>query len=77
MSVSHEDNKELLVRAMNKGIIGVDNSAPANMVTAPNINAPFGALAFIRPKAIEVLTAPRVADKLAVASKMVTGATKL
>lgn len=38
-------------------------------VTAPNINVPLGALNYIRPKAIEVLTAPRVSDKIAAAQK--------
>lgn len=67
-SIAHKDNAELFARVMNKGIIGFDkvnNAAPANFVTAPNINAPFGALSYIRPQAVEVLTAPQVADKLA------------
>lgn len=71
-SIADMENKELLVRAMNKGIIGVESkvsNAAANWVSTPNINAPFGALAYIRPQAIEVLTAPRVADRLAAPSK--------
>lgn len=67
-SIAHSDNKELFARVQNKGIIGFDrvsNAAPANFITQPNINAPFGALAYIRPQAVEVLTAPMVADKLA------------
>ncbi len=70
-SIAHGDNKDLLSRVMNKGIITVEkayNAAPA-MITTPNINAPFGALAYIRPRAVEVLTAPRVADRLAMAEK--------
>lgn len=69
-SLAHADNKELFARVQNKGIVTVEvmNAAPAS-VTAPNINAPFGALAYIRPKAVEILTAPRVADKIAQAEK--------
>ena len=56
------------LRALNaKGIIRVDNDA--NAVFPANINAPIGALAYIRPKAVDALTAPRVADKIAAASK--------
>lgn len=72
VSLAHADNKELLARVKNKGIVTVDsrsqNAAPA-MITAPNLNAPIGALAYIRPKAVEVLTAPRVSDRIAVAQK--------
>lgn len=71
-SIAHSDNKELFARVQNKGIVTVDkvnNAAPANFITQPNINAPFGALAYIRPQAVEVLTAPQVADKLAAPSK--------
>ena len=66
-SIAHSDNKELFARVSNKGIIVAEtkmfNAGPA--ITTPNIQAPFGALAYIRPKAVEVLTAPRVADRLA------------
>lgn len=66
-SLTAFENKELLAKVMNKGIIGVDtrvqNAAP--WVSTPNINAPYGSLAFIRPKAVEVLTAPQVSDRLA------------
>lgn len=69
-SIAHSDNQKLLTRAMNKGIIGVDKTFnSANMVTTPNIQAPLGALTYIRPRAVEVLTAPRVADKVAPAEK--------
>lgn len=63
-SLAHADNKDLLAMVKNKGIVAVENALPA-MISTPNINAPFGALAFIRPKAVEILTAPRVADRLA------------
>ena len=70
-SLASAENKELLAKVQNKGIVTVDgrsqNAAP--MITTPNLNAPFGALAYIRPKAVEVLTAPRVADRLARAQK--------
>lgn len=66
--LSDASNKELLARVMNKGIIAVENASPA-MISTPNINAPLGALAYIRPQAVEVLTAPRVADKIAGAQK--------
>ncbi|MCH5201907.1 MAG: DUF2184 domain-containing protein [Oscillospiraceae bacterium] len=71
-SIADMENKELLTRAMNKGIISVESkvsNAAANWVSTPNINTPFGALAYIRPQAIEVLTAPRVSDRLAAPSK--------
>lgn len=67
VSIAHGDNSAYLKAALAKGIVGVNNAAP--MVTTPNINAPFGALAYIRPQAIEVLTSPRVADRLAAPSK--------
>lgn len=66
--LSDASNRELLVRVMNKGIIAVENASPA-MISTPNINAPLGALTYIRPQAVEVLTAPRVADKIAGAQK--------
>lgn len=71
VSLNHSDNKALRETAMRKGIIGVQqpmmNAAP--FVTTPNINAPLGALNYIRPRAIEVLTAPQVSDKIAVPEK--------
>lgn len=67
VSVAHADNKDYLSAALAKGIIAVNNAAA--MVTTPNVNAPFGALAYIKPQAVEVLTAPRVADRLAAPSK--------
>lgn len=67
-SLAHADNKDLLAMVKNKGIVAVENALPS-MITTPNINAPFGALAFIRPKAVEILTAPRVADRLAAPQK--------
>ena len=71
-SLASAENKELLAKVQNKGIVTVDgrsqNALPA-MITSPNLNAPLGALTYIRPKAVEVLTAPRVADRLARASK--------
>ena len=46
-SLASNENKELLAKVQNKGIVTVDgrsqNAAP--MITSPNINAPFGALA--------------------------------
>lgn len=62
-SIAHTSNAELLRAMKARGIIGVQNAAPA--ITTPNINVIAGALQYIRPKAIEVLTAPRVADKVA------------
>lgn len=71
-SIADAENKELLARVSNSKIITVDarvsNAAPA-MITSPNINAPFGALAYIRPQAVEILTAPRVSDRLAAPQK--------
>lgn len=70
-SIADASNKELFAKVSNAGIVTVDsrvsNAAPA--ITAPNINAPFGALAYIRPQAVEVLTAPRVSDRIARAQK--------
>ena len=68
-SIAHVDNKSFMQYARQKGYIGVENAAPANMITAPNVNAPFGALAYIRPKAVEMLVAPMVADRLSEAQK--------
>lgn len=67
-SIAHVDNRDFLKVMNAKGIISVANaSAPA--ITTPNINVVLGGLTYIRPKAIEVLTAPRVADKIARAEK--------
>ena len=66
--LSHTSNSEFYKAMKARGIIGVYNAA-APVITAPNINAPLGALNYIRPGAIEVLTAPRVADKLSDAQK--------
>ena len=66
-SIAHTSNAELMRFVKAKHIIGVDNAAP--FVTAPNINVVAGALQYIRPKAIETLTAPRVSDKIARAEK--------
>lgn len=66
-SIAHVSNAEFLRTMKARGIIGVQNAAPA--ITTPNINVIAGALQYIRPKAIETLTAPRVADKIARAEK--------
>lgn len=70
-SIAHADNRELLDIVVKQGKIGVDNRTmnAAGAITSPNINAPYGSLAYIRPNAIEILTAPRVADKIAPAQK--------
>lgn len=52
VSINHASNRDFLKAMMSKGIIGVDNAA-APVITAPNINAPLGALNYIRPQAIE------------------------
>ncbi len=67
-SLYHSDNKDYLNYMMNKQVIAVDNSAPS-MVSTPNINLPFGALQYIRPEAIQVLTAPKTADMIATPSQ--------
>lgn len=67
VALTHADNKALFDKACAKKIISVSNSAP--LVTGGNINAPLGALVYVRPKAIEVLTAPQVADKIAKAEQ--------
>jgi hypothetical protein len=66
VSIQHGDNAELFENARRKGIVAVDNAAS---ITPPNINVPYGALTYFRPKAIEILTAPRVADKIATPQK--------
>lgn len=68
LPLSARENADFRKYAMSKGVIGVANAIAPN-ITTPNINAPLGALAYIRPKAIEVLTAPRTADKISVAEK--------
>lgn len=68
VSIANPQNAEYFKRAKSRGIIAVQNALPG-MITTPNINAPLGALNYIRPQAIEVLTAPRVADKLATPQK--------
>ncbi len=69
VSVAHASNRDFFNAMKAKGIIGVVNAAAAPYITTPNINLPLGALNYIRPSAIEVLTAPRVADKLAAPQK--------
>ena len=53
LPLSAVENSDFRNYAMAKGIIGVQN-AVAPSITTPNINAPFGALAYIKPKAIEM-----------------------
>lgn len=67
VSIAHASNRDFLKAMMAKGIVSVDNAAP--FVSTPNINLPLGALNYIRPQAIEVLTAPRVADEISSAQK--------
>ena len=66
-SIMHPANKDLFVRVKNKGILTTDVKTfnAGVSITTPNIQAPFGALTYIRPKAVEILTAPRVADRIA------------
>ena len=66
--LTHSENADFLKAMMNKGIIGVQNAVAPN-ITTPNINAPLGALAYIKPKAVDILTAPRTADKLSILEK--------
>ena len=70
VSIAHADNRAFLNAMQAKGIVGVHamNALPA-AITASNINAPLGALNYIRPEAVEVLTAPQVSDRIATASK--------
>lgn len=69
-SIADASNKELFVRLSNKKIVTAERMSNAGpMITTPNINTPFGSLAYIRPQAVEILTAPRVADKLATPSQ--------
>lgn len=63
VSIAAKANADFL-RAMNeKGIIRAHNDG--NAITTPNINAPLGALTYIRPKAVEVLVAPQTSDAIA------------
>lgn len=65
--LSDKSNADFL-RAMNeKGIIRTFNDG--NFISTPNINAPAGALVYIRPQAVEVLTAPRTSDAIATPEK--------
>ena len=66
--LAHSENADFLKAMMNKGIIGVQNAVAPN-ITTPNINAPLGALAYIKPKAIDILTAPKTSDRLAILEK--------
>lgn len=66
--LTHSENSDFLKVMMNKGIIGVQNAVAPN-ITTPNINAPLGALAYIKPKAVDILTAPRTSDKLSILEK--------
>lgn len=65
VSVAHADNRDFFNIISKKNIIGVNNAVAAPMITTPNINAPLGALQYIRPQSVEILTAPRVSDKIA------------
>ncbi len=81
MPLSHIDNRQAF-RALNeKGIITIGtpgdekpnrmyNTAP--LISTPNINASLGALNYINPQAIEVLTAVRTADRIAKPTKVAT-----
>lgn len=63
VSIAAKANADFL-RAMNeKGIIRAHNDG--NAITTPNINAPLGAMTYIRPKAVEVLVAPQTSDAIA------------
>lgn len=62
LPLSDKSNAEFLKVMNAKGIIRTFNAG--TMITTPNINAPVGALAYIKPKGVEILTAPRVADKI-------------
>jgi hypothetical protein len=61
--VNHASNAAL-IRAFNaRGFRLTENEAP--MVSAPNVNMPLGALNYIRPQAVDALTAVQNADKIA------------
>lgn len=68
-SIAHADNGVFFNALKAKGIISVSNATVSPLVTTPNINLPLGALQYIRPGAIEALTAPRMSDRLARAEK--------
>lgn len=68
-SIAHADNGVFFNALKAKGIVSVSNATVSPLVTTPNINLPLGALQYIRPGAIEVLTAPRMSDRLARAEK--------
>ena len=68
-SIAHADNGVFFNALKAKGIISVSNATVSPLVTTPNINLPLGALQYIRPGAIETLTAPRMSDRLARAEK--------
>lgn len=69
VSIAHPDNADFLKAMVAKGIVGYEmytsNAAPGPMVTTPNINAPLGALNYIRADGIEALVAPQVSDLIA------------
>lgn len=68
LSVGADVNKAYLEALKQSHKLGFEgkayNAYPAN-ITTPNIQAVLGALNYIRPTAIEVLTAPMVAEKIA------------
>ncbi len=68
-SIAHASNADFLRALKAKGIVSVSNASVSALVTTPNINLPLGALQYIRPGAIEVLTAARTADRLSSAEK--------
>lgn len=65
VSIGDRINADFLKAMNEKAIIRVSNEA----VTTPNINVPLGALVYIRPKAVEILVAPQVSDKISAPSK--------
>lgn len=65
----HASNAEFARAMIAKGVLGVQNATPGPLMTTPNINAPLGALQYIRPEAVEVLTAPRMSDRVAEAQQ--------
>ncbi|MFV0627038.1 MAG: hypothetical protein ACK5N8_06805 [Alphaproteobacteria bacterium] len=67
VGLNHRDNTKLLNEAIRKGIIAVDNST--HFIGGVSSVAPLGALNYIRPEAIEILTAPLEADAIATAQK--------
>lgn len=65
--LSDKSNAEFLREMSERGIIRTSNDG--NMISTPNINAPAGALVYVRPQAVEVLTAPRTSGAIATAEK--------